>query len=337
MSEVICLGETMAMVTPANGAPLRQAEQMALAMGGAESNVALGLAAMGVSTSWVSRVGADDFGARIITELRDSGVDTSLVAVDPARPTGLYIKAPAHGQSPAKVVYYRAGSAASAMDPEFIHAEPLASALRQAKLIHLSGITAALSDSCAQMMLSLASTPRRGTLCFDVNWRASLWPGRDPALLLQLANHADAVMVGLDEAEMAFGTSDEQQIRALLPEPSVLVLKNESTSAIALTGDGRFEVPSLKVDVVEPVGAGDSFAAGFLSGLLSGLGVPQALRRGHLAAACTLTVRSDRGDLPPKHVIEQLLELNEQQWSNTAVDTDGITVQGEPIYRKGES
>ncbi len=337
MSEVICLGETMAMVTPANGAPLHHAEQMTLAMGGAESNVALGLAAMGVRTAWVSRVGADDFGTRIITELKDSGVDTSLVATDPSRPTGLYVKAPAHDQSPAKVLYYRAGSAASAMNPEFIRAEPLAGALQQAKLIHLSGITAALSDTCAQMMLELINAPRSGTACFDVNWRASLWQDRDPSLLRKLANRADAVMVGLDEAELAFGTSDEQQIRALLPDPSVLVLKNESTSAIALTENGRFEVPSLKVDVVEPVGAGDSFAAGFLSGLLAGLSVPQALRRGHLAAACTLTVRADRGDLPPKHVIEQLLELDDQQWSNVAVDADGITVLGEQIYRKGES
>jgi len=337
MSEVICLGETMAMVTPANGAPLHHAEQMTLAMGGAESNVALGLAAMGVRTSWVSRVGADDFGTRIITELKASGVDTSLVAVDPNRPTGLYVKAPAHDQSPAKVLYYRAGSAASAMTPEFIHAEPLASALHRAKLIHLSGITAALSDSCAQMMLELITAPHGGTVCFDVNWRASLWKDRDPALLQQPANRADAVMVGLDEAELAFGTSDEQQIRTLLPDPSVLVLKNESTSAIALTDEGRFEVPSLNVDVVEPVGAGDSFAAGFLSGLLAGLSVPQALRRGHLAAACTLTVRADRGDLPPKHVIDQLLELDDRQWSNVAVDACGITVLGEQIYRKGES
>lgn len=337
MSEVICLGETMAMVTPANGAPLHHAEQMTLAMGGAESNVALGLAAMGVTTSWVSRVGADDFGTRIITELKDSGVDTSLVAIDPNRPTGLYVKAPAHDQSPAKVLYYRAGSAASAMNPEFIHTEPLASALQQAKLIHLSGITAALSDSCARMMLELTTAPYGGTVCFDVNWRASLWKDRDPALLQQLANRADAVMVGIDEAELAFGTSDEQQIRNLLPDPSVLVLKNESTSAIALTEDGRFEVPSLNVDVVEPVGAGDSFAAGFLSGLLEGLSVPQALRRGHLAAACTLTVRADRGDLPPKHVIDQLLDLDDHQWSNVAVDASGITVLGEQFYRKGES
>lgn len=334
MSEVICLGETMAMVTPANGASLLQTTEMTLAMGGAESNVALGLAAMGVDAAWISRVGADDFGRRIITELQDSSVDTSLVDIDLSRPTGLYVKAPAHGQTPAQVLYYRAGSAASAMDSKFISGEPQASALDQAKLIHLSGITAALSDTCAQMMLDLLSKPRTSKICFDVNWRAPLWKDRDPAVLLKLANLADAVMVGLDEAELAFGTSDEQEIRRLLPDPSLLVLKNEATSAIALTEDGRFEVPSLSVDVVEPVGAGDSFAAGFLSGLLSGLSAPQALRRGHLAAACTLTVRADRGDLPPKGIIDQLLELDSQQWANVAVDSSGISVLGEQIYRK---
>lgn len=334
MSEVICLGETMAMVTPANGASLLQATKMALAMGGAESNVALGLAAMGVEVAWISRVGDDDFGHRIIEELQDSSVDTSFVDIDPSRPTGLYVKAPAHGKTPARVLYYRAGSAASSMDVDFISAEPQATAFEQAKLIHLSGITAALSDNCAQMMLDLLSKPRTSKICFDVNWRAPLWKNRDASELLKLANLADAVMVGVDEAEMAFGTSDEQSIRRLLPDPSLLVLKNEATSAIALTENDRFEVPSLKVEVVEPVGAGDSFAAGFLSGLLSGLSAPQALRRGHLAAACTLTVRADRGDLPPKGIIDQLLDLDDQQWSNVVVDSSGISVLGEQIYRK---
>ncbi|MFJ2619802.1 sugar kinase [Glutamicibacter sp. NPDC087344] len=337
MSEVICLGETMAMVTPTNGSSLLHSEKMSLSVGGAESNVALGLAAMGVNTSWASRVGADDFGARIITELRKSGVNTDLVEIDPKRPTGLYVKAPAQDHNPAQVLYYRAGSAASAMSPEFLRTESLAHALQHAKLIHLSGITAALSVSCAQMMLELLKTPQPGTVCFDVNWRAALWQDRDPSLVQQLANSADVVMVGLDEAELAFGTSNEQQIRDLLPNPSVLVIKNESTSAIALTREGRFEVPALHVDVVEPVGAGDSFAAGFLSGLLRGLSIPQALRRGHLAAACTLTVRADRGDLPPKFVIERLLGLDNYQWSDVRVDAAGISVLGEQIYRIGVS
>ncbi|PRA03006.1 2-keto-3-deoxygluconate kinase [Arthrobacter sp. MYb229] len=337
MSDVICLGETMAMVTPANGSALHHAHEMALAMGGAESNVALGLAAMGVDVSWVSRVGADDFGSRITEELNAGGVDTSLVESDDRRPTGLYVKAPAHDRSPAKVLYYRAGSAASAMDRAFLRHPSRATALRAVKLIHLSGITAALSDSCAEMMLELCSAPRQARICFDVNWRSQLWQGRDASLLQKLANKADVVMVGLDEAELAFGTSDEQRIRQLLPDPSILVLKNESTSAIALTPEGRFEVPSLQVDVIEPVGAGDSFAAGFLSGLLAGLTTHRALRRGHLAAACTLTVRADRGDLPPAEVISHLLQLQESQWSGTVLSAEGISVFGEQIYRKGIS
>lgn len=334
MIDVICLGETMAMVTPANQSALHHTVEMTLSMGGAESNVALGLAAMGVPVSWMSRVGNDDFGQRICAELNAGGVDTALVEVDPVRGTGLYVKSPEHEGVPARVLYYRQGSAASAMDLGFLRDPARAKALSAAKLLHVSGITAAISDSCMQMLREVMARPRSTRICFDVNWRGQLWQDRDASALVELANGADIVMLGLDEAELAFGTVTEEEIRALLPGPSILVLKNEATSTVALTPHGRFEVPALRVQVVEPVGAGDSFAAGFLSGLLAGLSVPQALRRGHLAAACTLTVRSDRGELPPTRVLDALLELDESQWRSVTVAAEGISVLGEQIYRK---
>ncbi|MDQ4501721.1 sugar kinase [Sinomonas sp. ASV322] len=330
MLTAVCIGETMAMLTPEAGTSLERAESLRLSNGGAESNVALGLAAMGLDVQWISRVGRDGFGSRILAELSEHGVGVAGVEVDASRPTGLYVKVPATDEAPASVIYYRRGSAASAMGPELLADPRVAELLDRASLIHVSGITAALSDDCLALLEALLTRPRSSArVSFDVNWRAPLWAGRDSGALRRLANLADIVLVGRDEAEHAFGTGDEAELRRLLPGPDVVVVKNEATSAIALERGGRrAEVPALAVDVVEPVGAGDSFAAGYLSGVLFGLGQRESLRRGHVAAACTLTVGGDRGPLPDAATLERVLGCSEDEWATTTVSRAGFAIGG---------
>lgn len=314
----------MAMLTPTDNVPLSEATELFYGVGGAESNVAMGLAAMGVDAHWVGRVGQDGFGTRILNDLAAHSVGTMGVEADPDRPTGLYVKIPASAASDdgeSSVLYYRQGSAASAMGPELLASPNVAALLDAAGLIHLSGITAALSPSCRAMLAAILAGPRNGRLIsFDINWRGALWAHEDRGVLRTLANQADVVLVGTDEALPAFGTNDEAELRALLPDPAVLVLKNADTSAIALMRDGeRVEVPSLSVDVLEPVGAGDAFAAGYLSGMLFGLDQRSSLRRGHLSAACTLTVPGDRGPLPATNILDRILGCSEADWAATTV------------------
>lgn len=325
MLSAVCIGETMAMLTPVQAVPLHQATELHCGIGGAESNVAMGLADMGLDAHWVGRVGRDGFGTRILNELSEHGVGVTGVDVDPALPTGLYVKVPARESDPdggSSVLYYRQGSAASAMGRGTLANPAVAGLLENAALIHLSGITAALSAECLELMEAVLTAPRNGrTVSFDVNWRAALWAGHDRSVLRHLANLADVVLVGKDEAEHAFGTTDEAELRRLLPDPGVLVIKNEAISAIALTRGGadssgsREEVPALSVDVVEPVGAGDSFAAGYLSGMLFGLDQKASLRRGHVAAACTLTVHGDRGPLPEAAQLAAILASTDAGWA----------------------
>ncbi|MFJ3956671.1 sugar kinase [Arthrobacter sp. NPDC090010] len=319
MPRAICLGETMAMLTPGDQGTLETASSLHLGVGGAESNVAMGLAAMGVPTGWISRLGDDGFGRRILHELERHRVRTGGVQLDDRRPTGLYVKVP--GEDGTGMLYYRSGSAASAMSPALLDDPAVADLLAEASLIHLSGITAALSDSCRELLLALLSRPRQSQrISFDVNWRPALWAGRDASILQQLANLSDIVLMGKDEALAAFGTHDESRLRELLPDPEVLIVKNESTSATALGRDGeRWEVPALSVEVVEPVGAGDSFAAGYLSGVLSGLDHRLSLRRGHVAAACTLTVHGDRGPLPEDDDLVHILNCSDEDWAGIRV------------------
>ncbi|WP_285723832.1 sugar kinase [Psychromicrobium xiongbiense] len=334
MQKAVCLGETMAVLSPPPGESLRYTHELRYGIGGAESNVALGLAALGIPSSWISRVGNDSFGRRILDSLGSQGVEVAAVQLDPERQTGVYVKASSKNPGDSELLYYRAGSAASAMSGEFLEDRAVAQRLDEAGLIHFSGITAALSPSCLELCHRLLARPRRDQLIsFDLNWRPALWRDGDPTVLRTLANLADIVLLGADEALLAFGTRDEAELRALLPTPGTLVIKNDAHTAISLRRADktqpedtapREEVAALTVEIAEPIGAGDSFAAGYLSGVLLGLDERSCLRRGHLAAACTLTVHADRGQLPEESALAVLLGCTEEEWNATTVTEERI-------------
>ncbi|WP_010525525.1 sugar kinase [Nesterenkonia sp. F] len=332
MTDAICLGEAMAMVTPPPGECLADCDALSLSIGGAEANVALGLSSLGVSTAWASRLGDDAFGERIRRTLQDGGVDGSCIEHDPRRHTGLYAKDPA-ARAADRMLYYRAGSAASAMGPDFLRTGRLPGLLESARLIHTSGITPALSAECFAMTEELLSRrPGEALVSFDVNWRPALWEGREAADLARLADRADVVLVGRDEAEAAFDVHDEHQLRELLPSPRLLVIKDEAVGAVALEADGaRTRVPSLTVDVVESVGAGDAFAAGYLAELLRGGDQRRALRSGHLCAAATLTVPTDRGPLPATETAAAALASSEAAWRAVRASAEGLQLPHRPL------
>lgn len=323
---VVCLGEALALV------PDLEAGPGAATAAGAEVNVACGLAAAGVGVSWVGRLGDDGFGAVVRAQLDERGVDTGGVQTDPSRPTGRYAKSvevDSGGESATRMHYRRGGSAASAMDPGFLGVAGVAERLAAAPVVHVGGITAALSDSCAAMMTALLAAPRSGRLVFDVNWREQMWPAGDPAPVLRLAELADVVLLGADEARRVCGTDDPVALRRLLPAPELLVLKDGARRALAIARDGGVvSRPALRVEVVEPVGAGDAFAAGLITGLVRGESLPRCLRRGHLGAAAVLTVATDsapplRGPLRDS-LPDSLLEMTEREWSDLRVDGTGV-------------
>ena len=288
---MITLGETMALITPAHAEPLRVAREVRLLIGGAESNVAMHAAQLGVPTAWVSALGDDALGVRVRDEVAGRGVDTRWVTMDPDAPTGVYFKDPGHG-----VLYYRRGSAAARMSPASVAGVPL----EDAEVVHLSGITPALSASCAALIDTVidrvAAGP--GTLAFDVNHRAALWaPGAAASALLPLARRADLVFVGLDEAECLWHTATADDVRALLPEPTTLVVKDGDVGATeyrrAAGADHRTFAPAILTEVVEAVGAGDAFAAGYLAALLQGADAAARLQGGHQRAHLVLQSTSD--------------------------------------------
>lgn len=307
--DVLCLGETMALFVPAEPGPPDEVVTWTRTVGGAESNVASHLAALGLRSSWVSAVGDDAFGRAVVSAVASFGVDVSGVVVDPDRPTGLYIKESDASGSPVR--YYRHGSAASGMGPALVDALPLDGV----RVVHTSGITPALSDSCLDLMRALVAAPRTGTLSFDLNWRPRLWVDRDPAVLRELAAAADVVFVGLDEAELVWGVTAPTAVREFLPEPATLVVKQGAEGATVFDGTSAVFEPALKVDVVEPVGAGDAFAAGFLYGTLAGWPPARRLRCGHLRAASSLLTHHDVGPSLPAAFVSRMLDAPSDEWA----------------------
>ncbi|MFE7773998.1 sugar kinase [Streptomyces sp. NPDC057445] len=376
----------MVTFVPSRPGRLADVPSFARTIGGAESNVACALAAAGHRVKWVSRVGADGFGDHLVAAVAAYGVDTTAVRRDPARPTGIYFRTATERTADAhEVLYFRAGSAASAMSPETVPAEDLAGA----RVLHLSGITAALSPGCLSLMRALTRRhPGRPLVSFDVNHRPGL-AHHDPVVLLELARGADLVFVGEDEAEEAWGLRGPAAIRDALPEPDVLVVKQgargatmydraagararegarrpvredvgrpvredvrrpvredvrrpvrdgvegrggdgavpwardgavpcardrAATAATAETTETVTFVPAPRVDVLAPVGAGDAFAAGFLSATLRGLDARTRLRHGHLGAAAALTVPGDLGVPPATAHADRLAVMDEDAW-----------------------
>ncbi|WP_120338907.1 sugar kinase [Cryobacterium soli] len=289
-TELLAIGETMAMLAPVEGDRLADAENFRLDAGGAESNVAAHVAALGHRAAWFSRLGADALGRRVAAQLSARGVDVSTVVTDPAHPTGLYVKDPGHG-----VRYYRAGSAAAHLSP----ADADLVALTGVRIVHVSGITAAISPSAAGFLSRMIDRAHEAgaLVSFDVNHRLALWDCASAAdALAALACRADLVFTGRDEAESLWGTARPGDVRAHFPDVPELVVKDGAVGATAyLNGQEVFE-PALEVDVVDVVGAGDAFAGGYLAALLEGASPAERLRAGHRRAALTLLTTGDSVD-----------------------------------------
>ncbi|GAA3129407.1 2-dehydro-3-deoxygluconokinase [Kribbella aluminosa] len=292
---VLCVGETMAQVVPVDGRSLATAAEFAVHVAGAESNVALGLAALGTPSGWVSRVGDDALGDRVLAAVAAGDVDTTLVQREPGGRTGVFFKDPSPTGS--RVSYYRDGSPASRLGPDDVD-RILAARPRS---IHVTGVSLALSPSTLAMVRELLMEARaeRVQTTFDINYRPQLWTHRETAAttLAATAELADTVLVGLDEACTLWNTETPADVRRLLGDPCTVVVKDGSRSASALTHNDRYDVSALPVDVVEPVGAGDAFAAGWIHARLAGANPVVALRLGHLVAGYALRSRDDQGEL----------------------------------------
>ncbi|HCA88318.1 MAG TPA: 2-dehydro-3-deoxygluconokinase, partial [Streptomyces sp.] len=243
------------------------------------------------------RVGADPAGEAVLRELRADGVDTSHVEVDETAPTGLLLR-DSHPHRAIDVQYFRAGSAASHLAPGQLRLEALAGA----RLFHISGITPMLSPTAAEATRRLIDMAREAGACvsFDPNIRHKLGGAAQWAQTVgPLLREADLVLAGETELELLTAqAADEAAAELLKGRARTVVIKREDHTATAVTADGQWTQQPFPVPVTDPVGAGDAFAAGYLSGWLRGLPEPRALAEAACVAALVVQAATDTDGLP---------------------------------------
>jgi 2-dehydro-3-deoxygluconokinase len=305
--DVATFGEAMLLLVAQQPGPLEQVQSFSKRTAGAETNVAIGLARLGLRVGWASRLGDDSMGRYLLSEMRREGIDCSHVVCDPAQRTGFQFKGRVTDGSDPPVEYHRKGSAASTMGVDDIDEAWLLSA----RHLHATGVFAAVSESTREAACRQVELMRRAgrTISFDTNLRPSLW--QSPELMRHWVNHlaaqADWVLPGLDEGRMLTGESSPEGIARFYLErgAQLVVVKLGADGAYFEGRHGaaavRGSVPAFPVkQVVDTVGAGDGFAVGVISALLEGRSVQDAARRGAWIGARAVQVPGDTEGLPTR-------------------------------------
>jgi 2-dehydro-3-deoxygluconokinase len=291
--DAITLGESLGLVMGEPATPLRAGSPARFSFAGAESNVAIGLARLGHGVGFVTRVGDDSIGRMITEALRGEGVDVSGVLVDPSAPTALMVRQQRTADV-LTVLYYRDGAAGSRLQPSDVPD------LAGARLLHVTGITPALGDSARETVAAAVRSARAAGLVvsLDVNHRSRLWTAAAAgAALAPLLDAVDLVFGGDDEL-LALAQRDDADVETAVKDllqqrPSVVVRKRGADGATVYGEFGTIERPALAVTAVDPVGAGDAFVAGFLSGLLDGAEPGACLDRAVECGAFAVSVHGD--------------------------------------------
>lgn len=302
--DLLTLGE--AMVSLRSQTPLRLGGQLMMSVAGAESNVAIAAARLGHRTRWVGRVGDDELGAFVLRTLRAEQVDLEHAHVAEGRVTGLAF----FDTGPAGVrrVHYRRGTSA-ARDLSPADVEP---ALREGcRILHVTGITPALGISAASAVRHAVDAARSvdTTVCLDVNFRQKLWTAPDArAALRALLPFVHVLVASEDELPLvADGPDEDARVKTLLGLGiGEVVVKRGSAGASVHTGEAAVAASALRVPLVDPIGAGDAFTAGYLSALLDGLDLGERLQRGVALGAAAVSSTGDWEGLPTRDELARI-------------------------------
>ena len=290
---MVSVGETMVLGVPQRPGRLRHAGSLELKIGGAESNLAIALSRLGLSAGWASYLGDDEPGQLVLDRIRAEGVDTSRVRRVKHRPTGLYLRE--YVGTDVRVYYYRQGSAAATMPPEAFDLDYLSGS----GFLHLTGITPALSEDCRAFTL-WAAREAGARVSFDVNYRSKLWgTERAREFIEELLPDVSVLFAGDEEARALWGRDDEALLRELARKgPEEVVLKRGREGSLALVAGEVLEHPAFTVAEVDPVGAGDAFAAGYLAGYVWNLPAEDRLRVANAMGALSVATLGDYEGLP---------------------------------------
>jgi 2-dehydro-3-deoxygluconokinase len=309
--DVLTAGEALVLLAAETPGALEEVDRFRRFSAGAELNVAVGLARLGLRVGYMSRVGDDAFGRFLRAAMEREGLSCDLVAIDLARSTGFMLKSLAGSDGDPAIDYYRRGSAASAMDAnDLAGMAPVGT-----RHVHLTGILPALSAGCRELAFALAGTARAQgrRVSFDPNLRPRLWGSHEEmvATVNALAAQADVVLPGLAEGRLLTGRRDPEDVAGFYLDlgASAVVVKLGAEGAFCADRSGlRAHVPGIATErVVDTVGAGDGFAVGVVSALLDGLPLEAAARRGNAIGARVVQFPGDSDGLPTRRELDGLV------------------------------
>lgn len=313
MVEVLTFGEPMGLMVADEVKPLKDVEHFTRYVCGAEVNFSVGLSRLGHSVAYVSKVGQDPFGEHICDFLAENKIENGYVKVDKEYLTGMQLKAKVLDGDPL-VVNFRKNSAFSHFQPEELAGIDWSGV----KHVHVTGISAALSESCRAAAAKLMDTAKAKGIrvSFDPNLRPALWPDKQEMVRVinALAAKADIVLPGISEGEILMGSRDPEAIADfyLGQGSKAVVVKVGAKGSFVKTSDGeKFESPGFRVEhVVDTVGAGDGFAVGTISALLEGKSLKEAAHRGAAIGALAIMVAGDNEGLPTREKLESFMDNN---------------------------
>ncbi|EIW20169.1 2-keto-3-deoxygluconate kinase [Pelosinus fermentans] len=306
MSEVITVGEPMALLVADHEGPLEDIEHFTKYVAGAEVNFSIGMTRLGHSVTYIAKLGLDPFGKYINKFLQQQNIKTPYIKFDASNRTGMQLKAKVSVGDP-EVFNFRKGSAASHMDLPDVEDV----VWENVRHLHLTGIPPALSATCRSVTYKLIQNARENgvSISFDPNLRLQLWEDKEEMVQIinELASQSDIVLPGVNEGLLLTGSDDENAIADfyLNKGVSTVIVKLGEKGAFVKTKVDSFIVPGFKVKkVVDTVGAGDGFAVGVISGLLEGLSLNDAVRRGNAVGALAVMSPGDNDGLPNPDQLE---------------------------------
>lgn len=313
MAEVLTIGEPMGLFVAQEAKPLKDVQTFTRLVCGAEVNFSIGLSRLGHTVSYVSRVGSDPIGQHIRDFLKENGIEDSYVQIDREHLTGMQFKEMAPEGTDPLVVNYRRHTAFSHFAPEDLRGIDW----QGVKHVHVTGIPAALSDSCCASVEALmdAAHAHGATVSFDPNLRPALWPSHKVMVrtLNRLAAKADLILPGLGEGKILTGLEKPEQIANFYlarGAKAVVIKLGGSKGAYGKEREGKeFIAPSFRVEhVVDTVGAGDGFAVGTVSALLEGRTLEDAALRGAAIGALAIMSAGDNEGLPNRTELQHFME-----------------------------
>jgi len=305
--EIVSLGEPMLEFNALEEGSLAEARTFTVGWGGDTSNFAVAAARLGGRAGYLTRLGDDEFGQSFLDLWSREGIDTTHIERDSSAPTGIYFISRRGGQH--FFTYYRKGSAASRMTPDFLPREYL----RQARLLHVSGITQGISTSACDTAFAAMETARDAgvLIAYDPNLRLKLWPLAEArAAIHQAATLADLMLPSYDDARILTELTAPEEIAQFYLDfgAKLVVLKLGPEGALIASPEGQQRYAAFSVEPVDASGAGDAFDAGFCVGYLQGWPLDRCARFANAAGALTTTRLGVVNAIPCLAAVESLLE-----------------------------